>query len=95
MERYKVSISSPETGSNLRLLIPFPATSSLSALATEVKRRAAKQGLFIRDRTIFFRLNQDDGPILDDDDKLGEVIIDPHNEDIFATFLSIVSLMKA
>lgn len=91
MERYKISIFFPESGSSLQLLVPFPPTSSISALAEEVKKRATRQGFPLNEREIFFRLEQEDGPILDGEDRLNEVIIDPRSEGIFVTFQNATS----
>lgn len=86
MERYTVSIPFPKSGSNLQLLIPFLSTSSILEFGDEVKKRSEKQGFPMGERVIFFRLEQDDGPILDMDDRLNEVIVDPRSEKIFVTF---------
>jgi hypothetical protein len=85
MERYTVTIALSGAES-FRLLIPFPPTSSVSALATEAKRRASRQGAWPEVSDISLRLGDDvGGPILDGDDLLEDVIIDPKAEFITAT----------
>jgi hypothetical protein len=85
MERYTVTVAPPGAES-FRLLIPFPPTSSVSALATEVKRRASRQGAWLEVSDISLHLGDDiGGPILDGDDLLEDVIIDPKAEFITAT----------
>lgn len=86
MERYTVSIRFPETGKNLLLLIPFSSTSSVSAFAEEVRRRAAKHDHALAERIFSLHLGQEDGPILDFDDMLSETIVDSRRERIFLIF---------
>jgi hypothetical protein len=84
MERYTVTVSPPGAES-FRLLIPFPPTSPISALATEVKRRVSRQDAWPDVPDISLCLGDVGGPILDGDDLLEYVIIDPKVETITAT----------
>jgi hypothetical protein len=85
MERYTVTVSPPGAES-FRLLIPFPPSSSVSALATEVKRRASRQDPWSDSSEIFLRLGEGlGGPLLDGNDLLEDVILDPKAEAITAT----------
>jgi hypothetical protein len=84
MERYTVTVSPPGAES-FRLLIPFPPTSSVSALATEVKRRVSRQDVWPGVTDISLCLGDIGGPILDGDDLLENVIIDSKVEMITAT----------
>jgi hypothetical protein len=84
MERYTVIVAPP--GAEIfRLLIPLPSTSSVSALAAEVERRISRlEGLpGVSDITL--HLGEADGPMLDAEDALGDVIFDPKLETITAT----------
>jgi hypothetical protein len=64
-------------------LIPFPPTSSISALAAEVKRRLARTDPNAPD--LILHLGDVNGPILDEEDLLEDVIVDAEGESITAT----------
>jgi hypothetical protein len=82
MERYTITVAPPGAAPT-RLLIPFPPTSSVSALSAEVQRRLARSEPNVPD--LIFHLGDTNGPILDEDDLLEDVIIDPKGEAITAT----------
>jgi hypothetical protein len=84
MERYTVTVA-PSGVETFRLLIPFSPTSSVSALATEVKRRISRLDVWPDVPDIALRLGQADGPILDEDDTLADVLPSPNVEIITAT----------
>ena len=84
MERYTVTVAPPGAES-LRLLIPYPPTSSVSALAAEVKRRASRLDVWPDVPELALRLGDVDGSLLDEDDLLADVILDPKVETITAT----------
>jgi len=86
MERYTVTVPIPPGASSIRLLIPFPPTSAVSALAAEVKKRAFRASpLLDASSNVILHLGDATGPILDDQDLLEDVIIDPRTEIITAT----------
>lgn len=84
MERYTVSVSTPGATA-FRLLVPIPPTSTISSLASEVKRRASGHDNWPEDSDITLRLGGPSGPILYEFDILSDVIIDPKAETIDAT----------
>jgi hypothetical protein len=63
-------------------LIPFSPTSSISALVAEVKRRLARSDPNAPE--LILHLGDATGPILDEDDLLEDVIVDPEGESITA-----------
>ncbi len=86
MERYTVTIALPPGTSAIRLLIPFPPTSSVSALVAEVKKRVSRSALLLDAASdLILRLGDFSGPILDEDDLLEDVILDSKVESITAT----------
>src|SRR5436305_6168509 len=84
MERYTITVAPPGV-ETFRLLIPFSPTSSVSALATEVKRRISRLDVWPDVPDIALRLGQADGPFLDEDDTLADVLPSPNVETITAT----------
>jgi len=84
MERYTVTVT-PPGAAPIRLLIPFPPSSSISALAAEVKRRASRAGLSHDTSELVLRLGDATGPLLDEEDLLEDVIVDSKTESITAT----------
>lgn len=86
MERYIITIAIPPGASSIRFLIPFPPTSSVSDLAAEVKKRASRSALLPDPSSIIIlHLGDAKGPILDGDDILKDVILDPKAESITVT----------
>jgi hypothetical protein len=84
MERYTITVT-PLGAAPIRLLIPFPPTSSISALSAEVKRRVSRPTVWPDVPDLILHLGDASGPILDDDDLLEDVIIDAKVEPITAT----------
>jgi hypothetical protein len=93
MERYTVTVSLLGTES-FRLLIPFPPTSSVFALATEVKKRISRQDAWPDVADISLRLGDIAGPFLDEEDLLEDVILDPKVETIAVTSRNSTALAK-
>src|SRR4051794_15618845 len=85
MERYTVAVALQRTGGNPLLLIPFPPTATVSAFANEVKHRITRFNFDADGDDIFLRLRRADGPILDDNDVLADVIDNPRTENIVVT----------
>src|ERR1700693_2488427 len=69
MERYTVTVT-PPGAAPIRLLIPFPPGSSISALTSEVKRRASRAGLSPDASELVLHLGDAMGPLLDEEDLL-------------------------
>ena len=72
-------------GKETRLLIPMLSASPVSSLATQVKLRIGRLGIGINSTEFTLHLEQADGPILDADDLLSDVLPDPKNERLYAT----------
>ena len=83
MERYKVTVTID--GKETRLLIPMLPVSPVSSLATQVKLRIGRLGIGTNSTEFTLHLEQADGPILDADDLLSDVLPDPKNERLYAT----------
>jgi hypothetical protein len=79
MDRYIITVVSTQ---KIRLLVPSPTSSSVSDLKVELSRRLAKQGLNINASQLQLRLGSSDGPLLDNDDLLEHVVINPGEEDL-------------
>lgn len=84
MERYTVTVYPPE-GQPCRLLIPFSPKSTISALAIEIKRRISRLDIWNDVSNITLRLGEANGPILDEEDLLEDVILDAKAEIIVVT----------
>ena len=89
MERYTVKFHhhdhDPDQQAELAILVPLPSTSPISALVTEARRRAAKHLSRLAEADLIPHYGGKNGPILDGDDILGDMIPDPKNEIIFVT----------
>lgn len=86
MERYTVEVALHGDGENPLLLIPFPSTATISAFANEIKIRITRCNFDASGNDIFLRLLREDGPIIDDNDILADVIHNPRTENIVVTF---------
>jgi hypothetical protein len=84
MERYTISIVS-QSAIVTRLLIPLPPTSLVSELIAEILRRLNKYDSSIATGSLQLRLEEQNGPLLDEDDQLQCVVINPRVEHLFAT----------
>lgn len=81
MERYTVKFhhhdQDPDQKAELAILVPLTSTSPISALVTEARRRAAKHLPRLAEADLIPHYGGENGPILDDDDILGDMIPDP------------------
>jgi hypothetical protein len=83
IERYTITIPIPPGASSIRLLIPFPPTSTISALITKVKKRASRSTLLPNVlSSLILYLRDAIGPILNKDDLLEDIIINSKAESI-------------
>ena len=86
MERYNVRILASDDKEGLKLLIPLHHSLQVSALLNEIMRRYAKYAASPLHHILpTLRLNNANGPIVDLDDPLKDVIIDSKTEVIIAT----------
>jgi hypothetical protein len=85
MERYTVAVALHRDGETPLLLIPFPSTATISAFADEIKNRITRYNFGASGNDIFLRLRREDGPILDDNDILADLIHNPRTENIVVT----------
>ncbi|KAH7403530.1 hypothetical protein BKA64DRAFT_669265 [Cadophora sp. MPI-SDFR-AT-0126] len=84
LERYTVSVSLP--GAELfQILVPFPPTSTVAALASEVKRRASSHDDWPEDSEVILHIGGTNGPTLWEFDLLSTVLTDPTVDIITAT----------
>ncbi|KAK8209080.1 hypothetical protein M8818_003775 [Zalaria obscura] len=91
MERYNVRIRKADhvaSDNDIYLLIPYPPTATVKALIEEIVSRSTKRNLILSLTThdVTLRLDQPDGPLLDVDDILSDVILDSRAERVFAVF---------
>ena len=84
MERYTVTVVSTLGQERPQLLISLPGSSTVAALIEEVIRHSAKKLAQTIESKLNIHLNTENGPILDDDDMLQDVIDSPENTSIFA-----------
>jgi urease accessory protein UreE len=85
MERYSVAAALHRDGEAPLLLMPFQRTATISAFANEIKNRITRYNFCESGNDIFLRLRREDGPILDDNDILADVIHNPRTENIVVT----------
>ncbi len=85
MERYTVTVVHPDNSGTTQLLIPLHHDKPVAALAVEVARRFAKRSALAVGLAFELHLWQQDGPVVDADDLLKEVALDPRVDLIFAT----------
>jgi hypothetical protein len=81
MERYTIVVALPGVES-FRLLVPFQPALSISTLAIEVKRRVSRLEVVSDGLDITLHLGDANGPMLDEEDALADVILDPKSEEI-------------
>ncbi|KAH8659259.1 hypothetical protein BGZ60DRAFT_544304 [Tricladium varicosporioides] len=84
MERYTVAVS-PPGAQEFQLLIPLRGTLPVSELASEVKRRVLRLGVWPNISDIALHLGSSTGPVLDPLDVLRDVIPNPKTEAVTAT----------
>lgn len=87
MDRYTVKFGDPHEEGEPAFLVPLTRTSTVSTLLTEATRRAVKRlpRLAEPDINLIPHYGGEEGPILDGDDILGDMIPDPPNEIIFVS----------
>ncbi|KAI4854045.1 hypothetical protein E4T44_00446 [Aureobasidium sp. EXF-8845] len=86
MQRYSVVVVSDTGWSEpLKLLVPFQSSANSAALVAEVVKRASRFGKTLNAASCTLRLASIDGPILDPDDILSDLVVD---EQLFAIFSS-------
>jgi hypothetical protein len=85
MQRYSVVVSDTGWPEPLKLLVPFQSSSNSAALTTEIVKRASRYGKTLNAASCTLRLASIDGPILDPDDTLSDLVVD---EQLFAVFNS-------
>ncbi|KAK4695882.1 hypothetical protein P7C71_g1945, partial [Lecanoromycetidae sp. Uapishka_2] len=85
MERYIVTIVSPQRQGRPKLLIPVNSDKLVSALLAEVIERSARAFNIVLDGHVTLRSGAEDGPVIDENDPLGDVVPDPSITVLFAT----------
>ncbi len=85
MERYTVTVVHPDNSGTIQLLIPLHHEKPVAALIGEVALRFAKRSALPVGLTFELHLWQQDGPVVDADDLLKDVALDPRVDIIFAT----------
>ncbi|KAK7973177.1 hypothetical protein PG988_007311 [Apiospora saccharicola] len=88
MQRYTVTIVTPNTSERVVLLVPFRSAARVMNFVDELYERAARQGLPVTrlSHAVTAHLNSNTGAILDPEDKLADVVQDPKSDTIFAVF---------
>jgi hypothetical protein len=83
MQRYSVVVSDTGRPEPLKLLVPFQSSATSAALVFEVVKRASRFGKTLNTVNYTLHLASADGPLLDPDDILSDLVID---EQLFAVF---------
>jgi len=86
MDRYFVTVVASEAGQpNIDMVVPFSSASSVGALAKEVERRLSRsqEHTAMTDLTLY--LGHCNGPRLDDEDTLSQVVLRAEKEAIFGS----------
>lgn len=86
MNRYSVVVSDTGWTELLKLLVPFQSSATSGALVGEVVKRASRYGKTLNAAHCTLRLGSPDGPILDPQDTLSDLVVD---EQLFAVFSTI------
>ncbi len=89
MQRYTVTIVSPGTSSERPvLLVPFEPSALVTAFVDELYKRISRRGLNIAPNTHIATLHLDSetGALIDCEDILSDVVLDPKTESVFAVF---------
>lgn len=97
MDRYIVAVGIADSPNFLRLIIPWPSSSTVESLTEEIVERTRRHGraVDLANHDYIFRLGAVDGPILDSGDTLSDVIrgedifvrIDPRGKDLTVSIL--------
>jgi hypothetical protein len=83
MQRYSVVISDTGWPEPLKLLVPFQSSATSAALVVEVVKRASRFAKTLNTANYTLHLASTDGPLLDPDDILSDLVVD---EQLFAVF---------
>jgi hypothetical protein len=83
MQRYSVVISDTGWPEPLKLLVPFQSSATSAALVVEVVKRASRFAKTLNTANYTLHLASTDGPQLDPDDILSDLVVD---EQLFAVF---------
>jgi hypothetical protein len=94
MQRYTVNFKAPEVATQ-RLLVPFLSSSTVKSFASELQQRLRRLGVTVDADTVVFRLDDANGPQIDVDDSLEDVILNPRTEQLFASVPAGVSRSSA
>jgi hypothetical protein len=90
MQRYIVNFQAPSVATR-RLLIPFSELSTVRAFASELQQRLARLGVTVEADSIVFRLDDSNGPEIDVDDTLEDIVLNPRSEQLFGSVLRSIS----
>lgn len=85
MQRYSVVVSDTGWPEPLKILVPFQSSFTSAALIAEIVKRATRHGKTLNAANCTLRLASVDGPILDPQDTLSDLVVD---EQLFAVFNS-------
>jgi hypothetical protein len=83
MQRYSVVVSDTGWPEPLKFLVPFQSSATSAALVVEVVKRASRFGKTLNTVNYTLHLASADGPLLDPDDILSDLVVD---EQLFAVF---------
>lgn len=83
MQRYSVVVSDTGWPEPIEILVPFQSSANSAALIAEIVRRAARYGKTLDAANGVLHLASADGPLLDPDDALSDLVVD---EQLFAVF---------
>ena len=85
METYVATIVVPNAEAKLELDVPFSPESPISAFAEELRRRCKRYAINLDDESLLLRLGRGGGPVLNENDILRDVVIDPQSQRVFVT----------
>ncbi|KAK8102467.1 hypothetical protein PG984_015613 [Apiospora sp. TS-2023a] len=88
MQRYTVTIVTPDASRSIAIIVPFQPSARVMAFVDELYERAARRGLSVTrlSHALTARLNSETGALIDPEDVLSDVVQDPKSETIFAIF---------
>lgn len=86
MVRYTINVTPPGS-TPLSVLVPLPPSATVSALGEEIIARLARRGLdtSLHGHDVILHLGGSDGPVLDAQDTISDVIVDPGSKTIHAS----------
>lgn len=85
MQRYSVVVSDTGWLEPIKILVPFQSSAKSSALITDIVKRATRFGKTLNAANGTLHLSSANGPMLDPDDTLSDLVVD---EQLFAVFNS-------